>query len=222
MGILFTQCYGGLKTYGPSEKDFKNKIRSELGITLEELGDIGVSNTYSLTVVGFNVDYDAVRRLWYCDIEIDFHGQYFPFLRLALARYQPKSVKTIEDSKTKDVKVSRVVLADFIQLAPDRTASLTYLSSDRSNLSLAISGVPGFGRSESYKNEIEVTVERRDPAKGGKDLGWTFLFKAEPSQSFPAGMLWYGTIKLPRPGHGRYRIVIKEFETAVREHQAPK
>lgn len=199
-------------TFGPLERDFKNKITGELGITIDELGDISAGNNYSLAVLGYKVDYDQIRKLWYCDIEIDTHGQYFPFIRLAMVRYQPKSVKTTEEGKTKDVKVSHVVLADFVQLAPDRTASLTFASPDRSILDLAISGVPGIGKSESYKNEIEVAIEKRDPRKGGKDLGWTFVFKAEPSQSIPSGILWLGKINLPGPSHNIYRIVIKELE----------
>ena len=213
------------RTVGPLESDFKNKTKSELGITLEELGDIGDGNNYSLWVVGYNIDsvqnYDKIRKLWYCDVEINTHGQYFPFIRLALVRYQPKSVKIIGDGKTKDVKVSRVVLTDFVQLAPDRTASLTFVNSDLSVSNLAISGISGIGKNEYYKNEIEVSVEKRDPTKGGRDLGWTFVFKAEPSQSIPSGMLWLGTIKLPGPGHKIYRIVVKEFEKINVEIEGP-
>ena len=37
-----------------------------------------------------DVGYDAARRLWYCDIEIETPPSYFPFIRLALARYHPR------------------------------------------------------------------------------------------------------------------------------------
>ena len=204
----------GIETFGPLERDFKNKVTNELGITLEELGDLGVGNNYSLSVVGYNVDYDYVRKLWFCDIEIDIHGKYFPFVRLALARYQPKSVKkTTEGGNTRDVKVSPVVLADFVQLSPDRTASITYVVEPNGKvLYLAISGVAGFGRNEAYLNEIEVILEKRDPTKGGKDLGWTMVAQVEPSQTIPIEMLWLGTVTLSEPMSETLRLVIKEFE----------
>jgi hypothetical protein len=54
------------------------------------------------------------RQLWYADIEIDAGPSYLPFVRLALVRYQPTSLP--------DAHLSRVVLAEFVQLTPDRLA----------------------------------------------------------------------------------------------------
>jgi hypothetical protein len=112
----------------PRSQDFQNSVASEGNLTLEEVPGQRVS------VAGFTVGtwdeqgvfsgYDAERKLWYCDIEMDYGDSYFPFVRLALARYQPKSIQW----NGGDVKLSRVVLADFAQLAPDRTASVTFNS----------------------------------------------------------------------------------------------
>jgi hypothetical protein len=49
---------------------------------------------------------------------MDAGEAYFPFVRLALARYQPQSVP--------DAHLSRVVLVDFAQLVPNRSASVTF------------------------------------------------------------------------------------------------
>ena len=49
-----------------------------------------------------------IRQLWYCDIEIIGGASYFPFIRLALARYQPIS--------SRNAHLSNVVLADIIAL----------------------------------------------------------------------------------------------------------
>lgn len=46
---------------------------------------------------------DPERGLWFCDIEIDTGAAYWPFVRLALARYQPCS--------TEGAHLSEVVLA---------------------------------------------------------------------------------------------------------------
>ncbi|MDQ3813804.1 MAG: hypothetical protein M3347_07615, partial [Armatimonadota bacterium] len=63
-----------------------------------------------IAVAGHKVEYDEERKLWFCDIDLDAGDSYFPFVRLALARYQPNSVP--------DAHLSRVILADFAQLTP--------------------------------------------------------------------------------------------------------
>jgi hypothetical protein len=93
----------------PAVADFPRHVGFASGLTLEELSDAA-----RVVVAAHDVAYDASRKLWYCDIEIDAGDSYFPFVRLALARYQPQSVT--------GAHLSRVVMTDFIQIAPDRTA----------------------------------------------------------------------------------------------------
>ena len=64
-------------------------------------------------------DYDEDRRLWYCDIEVRTQS-YYPFIRLALARYQPMSVS--------GAHLSNIVLADIMPLAADRWLTVTETS----------------------------------------------------------------------------------------------
>lgn len=136
-------------------------------------------------VAPHDLAYDAERRLWYADIEINFGSSYFPFIRLALARYQPASVP--------GAHLSNIVLADFMPLAPDRWLSVTHGStadvrsvavfgwtfSDSSGSAEARSApssiLPG-NRAEnpiavSSKSVVEVWVEKLDPALG-TDFGW--------------------------------------------------
>ena len=68
-------------------------------------------------VAPHDVFFDAERQLWYCDIEVNFGAAYFPFIRLALARYQPVALSTAH--------LSNVVLADFMPLVPDRWLNVT-------------------------------------------------------------------------------------------------
>jgi hypothetical protein len=123
--------------------------------------------------------YDEERQLWYCDIVIDPGRSYFPFVRLALARYQPKSISW-GGKDAGDVKLSRVVLADFAQLAPDRFASVTFASD--TTLNIAVTGstysesgadkyAPQVQRSQlqgknspSIKREVQATQMARDPS----------------------------------------------------------
>ncbi len=75
-----------------------------------------------------DVFYDAEPQLWYCDIQIETRDTYFPFIRLALARYQPIS--------TPGAHLSNVVLADFMALSADRWLNVT-----RTGLWVPTSGV---------------------------------------------------------------------------------
>lgn len=51
----------------------------------------GADASGPIEVAPHDVFFDDVRQLWYCDIEIDHGRSYWPFVRLALARYQPAS-----------------------------------------------------------------------------------------------------------------------------------
>ena len=71
----------------------------------------------AVEIAPHDVHYDEERQLWYCDIEINSGASYFPFVRLALARYQPVSLT--------GAHLSNVVLADFMALTPSRWLSVT-------------------------------------------------------------------------------------------------
>jgi hypothetical protein len=74
------------------------------------------ANAPVVEVAPHDVRYDSVRRLWYCDIEVGTHS-YYPFIRLALARYQPTSLT--------GAHLSNVMLADIMPLAADRWLTVT-------------------------------------------------------------------------------------------------
>jgi hypothetical protein len=76
-----------------------------------------------VNVAPHDVYFDAERNLWFCDIDIAPKPAYSPFVRLALARYQPVSVA--------DNYLSNIVLADFMILSNDR--SLTVTTNDKSS-----------------------------------------------------------------------------------------
>jgi len=124
------------------------------------LGEFGFDPTLDFSVAPHEVAYDEVRRLWFCDIEIDPGVAYFPFVRLALARYQPHSAD--------NAYLSRVVLADFAQLTPDRSACVAFGEAGRINI--RVSGRAFAESTEGRENRVTATVQERtnvDP-----DLGW--------------------------------------------------
>jgi hypothetical protein len=105
-----------LPLHPPTVGDFLRRVGFATDLTLDEL-----SSAARVVVAAHDVFWSPERKLWYCDIEINAGNPYFPFVRLALARYQPHSVT--------GAHLSRVVMTDFIQLAPDRTAELSFSGS---------------------------------------------------------------------------------------------
>ncbi|MEU6995717.1 hypothetical protein ABZ953_34325 [Streptomyces sp. NPDC046465] len=102
----------------PSAAHFPNAARSLRGLRLAESPD---SAPVPVDAVAFAPTYHAERRLWFVDIDVDFAAAsvagtaYFPYVRLALARYQPYSVEPLH--------LSKVERAEFSQLVPPRSVT---------------------------------------------------------------------------------------------------
>jgi hypothetical protein len=104
-----------------------------------------------------------------------------------------------------------VVLADFSQLVPDRTASVVTNPKDPNQVLVTVAGVPGTAGSKR-NSKVEVEVEEANPAVGG-ELGWTPVQNSRPTL-LPRvnAQQWTGPVVLPVPSGKQYRIVIKEYE----------
>lgn len=206
----------------PRLESFKNVVKSGIGLTLEELADRPEPSpgAYRVCVAGYKPEYDKDRQLWYCDVEIDFGTSYFPFIRLALARYQPISVE--------NAHLSQVVLADFAQLAPDRTATLVYDPKNPKRLDVAVAGLT-YAASKAGKGpaEMEVTVEAK-PVGADGDLGWVPVPEATISLGEQPGgtaTIWRGQVRLDRykvPKLQELRLVIREYETYLADARGPQ
>ncbi|CAB3922044.1 hypothetical protein LMG26858_05407 [Achromobacter anxifer] len=156
--------------------DFAARVADE-AVFLQELPNQRVH------VVGHRVRWSEERARWYCDIELDPGRSYMPFVRLALARYQPNAIDS--------AKLSRVALAEFTQVLPRRRA---VFEQKRGKLSFSLRGVvpahgpmkfpldseylnisfiPGIGQTaESGRNRVELVLQTRDPALDS-DLAWS-------------------------------------------------
>jgi len=126
----------------------------------KENADLSVSvsedPTARVMVALFDVKYDKERELYYADIMMNFGFAYFPFVRLALARYQRYSVR----KGLQDCCLSPIVQADYIQIPPPRFSSLTYGSS-KNNITVGITGtVPNM--SMEFLIKIQILIERID------------------------------------------------------------
>ena len=119
-------------------------------------------NNVAVDVAPHVVGYDAERKLWYADILINPpRDAYYPFVRLALARYHPLSLP--------GAHLSSVVLTEFQQLVPDRMAVVTR---GGSSATVAIYGtLPQDGRDSpkfgQFVAEVQVLAAGGDP-----DLDW--------------------------------------------------
>lgn len=168
-------------------------------------------------VAGFALQYDPARGLWFCDISFD-PGQttsYFSFVRLALARFQPHSVFTSDGLDS--AHLSRVVLADYVQLAPNRQVEydLQALQTNQ-KIRITVRGPVGF-RFER-PTVMLVSLARRDPRVpdpedelGWEEFGEPVLLELQSGSSFEDA-IWSSTITLPSSPPSPLRVLVRELE----------
>lgn len=145
---------------------FANAVDADANLTLAE-----APGGPSVDVVAFEPEYDAAsRRLWFCDIDLSRKAgtSYYPFVRLALARYQRHSINNA-------TKLSAVIQSDFHQLVPSRTLTVTFTGPRK--LDVTVWGPAPYG---TIRNRVEVMVEHHDGSIPG-NLGW----KAVPGMTNP-------------------------------------
>ncbi len=158
--------------------------------------------------------YDEDRDMYFVDLRIDPAEAYRPFVRLALARYQPASVDGLE--------LSAVSLVDVVQVEPDRTASVAISGSGaKASASVTLSGRSYTGSElGSGPGKAIAILERYDGPTGPKDVpsasaAWTQMQTVTMSGRVQGNgaATWTGRLTVPgsRPA-GRYRIVVEQYE----------
>jgi hypothetical protein len=219
----------GLVKPVPTLADFKDTARTQTNVFLEELplpvGTANIGGMVPLNVAGYKPKFDKSRNLWFADVVVDPGEAYFPFVRLALVRYQPKSIMKAH--------LSRVVLSDFIQVLPDRVSAVTCESEKK--LVVQVAGVFGTRFSGDVQpltvlnrsTYFTATLERRvSPG----DFGWLpesvtglNLSTGEPSEAdrmvptqlHGTKMRWVKELVPTEPvkkGTKDHRVVIREYE----------
>jgi len=176
----------------------------------------------TISVAGYEPAFDAARQLWFVDLRIEAADAYWPFVRLALARFQPKSLA--------GAHLSRVSRADFIQLPPRREAEIAV---GASAIHVKVSG-PVYVQSEVTRtlgdrlrsfggsidsnglSEVEAVIEQRDPADDPSDeLAWKAIEATRivlfQNPSTPG--VWERDLTLTQPlVTGLFRLALKELE----------
>lgn len=79
---------------------------------------------------------------------------HYPFIRLALIRYQPKSVN--------NAHFSQIILMDFIQITPYRLFSIQKDISGQMKLMVSLSGPSYLSSNGTLGGEVEIQLENKD------------------------------------------------------------
>ena len=181
--------------------------------------------------LGYKPEFNEERGLWFADVAIDPGSQFWPFLRLAVCRYQPESIDKCH--------LSHPVQCDFVQLPPERTAAVS--RTDDRHVRVLVSGPIGWrmtaGAAETlglsdpreHNRRLIARLQRRDP-KIGSDLGWetiaaeTLRLRGLSPDGFNA--TWVGELDagelvlLAKPGTSTsdWRVSIEEWELIEADH----
>ncbi len=220
---------GGAIKAAPTLADFKNTERKQVDVTLEELplavGTANIGAGVPLHVAGYKPVFDKERNLWFTDVVLDPGQAYFPFVRLALVRFQPNSIV--------NAHLSRAVLTDFMQVVPDRVAAVTFDTDTKITVQVAgvyASRYPGEVKPLAALNRSMYLTATLEKKVGEGDLTWIPVSgtmipgpadepdaadRMVPTELHETKMRWVREITLSEPvakGSKQYRITVREFE----------
>lgn len=194
----------GLPTQYPSINAFKKATRKATSLKIPEVSG------HLVKVAGYSVDYDAETDMWFADIVIDQGKAYLPFVKLAFSRYQYYSLPGLE--------LSPVRVSDFVQLTPDRYASV--VATPGGSVNVTVTGQSYNANIANKRATVTATVER---ASSGTVSGWVPVTDEVELTRQPLTTLqivlgitqttWTGTVNYVAPSEGgQYRVVIREYE----------
>ncbi len=129
-------------------------------------------------VLGYRPEYHPGRKQWFVDVALDPGDSLWPFVRLAVARYQPDSLE--------DHTLSPVVLADWVQPLPERVTTANRRTAD--TVRITVTGPIGLTRRDRthattpgdvnaadgllrQSREVFATLQEA-PDDGESDLEW--------------------------------------------------
>ncbi len=193
------------------------------------------------TLLGYRPEYNADRKLWFVDVAIEPAAAIWPFVRLAVARYQPHSLPGLE--------LSPPAICDFTQLPPERT--MTVSRPDDSNVRVTVTGPIGLrtpinragvegrkaigGDASPYplgaadptnvvaNNRRVYAIVERLPAGATSDLDWDEVHRQELSIGGLAATgdwAWTGVVPVGKPVGPATPGAVDEWRVTVEEHEA--
>lgn len=170
-------------------------------------------------VIPFPVEFSPERQLWFCDIPLSPSRTASAFARLALVRWQPHALF----GASGEARLSQVVLADFMQVGPDRWVSVK--KKNATTYSVCVSGVfrdpaKAVLDSAATTRTISCSVEQRWH-RLGKDLGWRPVCVGPTFKYFTLAdgdkgknlSQWEGEVDLPHSTtFYKFRLLLEEHE----------
>jgi hypothetical protein len=176
-------------------------------------------------VATFTPNFNKERKLWYFDIELSPDQAYFPFLRLALVRYQPKSVGTLH--------MSRVVCTEFVQLSADRTSTVVDLGGGNYNVTVVGPTAPNLKFPNATAVQLAsghtVTAEFQQATTASPDpVDWTTIGSVttlSPTSfngvtvSYTAPMAFSSVPADQIIAGAKHRILFREYEVFAADNQ---
>lgn len=188
-------------TFPLHESLFADPAEAPRTVTLAEVNQ-------DVVVVGYAPQFDSDRNLWFCDLLLQPLTSYFPFARLALVRFQPKSVPLAE--------ISPAVFSDFIQVVPHREVKYDLAALDTMGfVEIEVSG-PAYVQNDSpFGSPVMIgRLERRTAASAGDELGWEPVASAllPPVDQKKEKTVWRGRVSTSLPRPAPIRMVVLEAE----------
>lgn len=179
-----------------------------------------------VTVIPYDVKYDKERQLYYADIMMNPVAAYYPFVRLALARYQANSVR----KELNDCCLSAIVQADYIQIPAPRATSLQFGAS-KNIITVALSGtVPNIPSQGGFGIKVQFLIEHIEfPSSEQTHISinprpiedYVYYLNKEDIKNF--GFLHTHSFKLPDVYASKaFRIKVLEYEVLTYDPLKPR
>jgi len=174
----------------------------------------------TVRVFGYAPEYDETSGRWFVDVALEDGPALWPFVRLAVARYQPSSLP--------GMALSAVALSSWVQPLPTRSLTVSRQGPERIQLTLTgtislLHGLPRAGLSGDLSEDEEITgdtptgtaakvaaivrlsrrvrVSVQQLPDGASDLGWSTVTRAELRTVSVAPATWQatwtGSLQLP-------------------------
>ena len=172
----------------------------------------------AVRVLGYQPEYDEDTGRWFVDVALQETPALWPFVRLAVARYQPHSIE--------GCSLSPVALTSWVQPLPTRTLTVSRPDAGHVQVTLtgrrelaamgpaAAPGLPGeqlsadsptgdaATRAARLQQSRTVRGDRPAPRSGGRDLEWetvstSLLLAVSVEESGGFRATWSGSVVLP-------------------------
>jgi hypothetical protein len=189
---------------------------------------VDVKGSPQALVFGYRPEFHPDRAQWFVDVALDPGESLWPFVRLAVARYQPDSIPGAE--------LSPVGLTDWVQPLPERAATVS--RPDARHAQVTVTGPLALRGGQDPVTEepdaiswadgillrsrvLHATLQHAPQRQGGTDLEWT---SAEPVRLPLVGVTglrctWTVDLELPEEielatpgGSDTWRVLIEEHE----------